>query len=225
MGSLNFPSLDAAIASFENVNPLYNNPGGIQSGPYAAKYGGTPVGSGVASFPTAAAGQAAQDALITSKVNANPNLTLSDLINSWAPGNAPGNTPAGTQSYLDYVANQTGLPATGPVASLGPGGTAPFIPGTNVPYPAPGTPVLSSAPTAGTAGAWLNNLFGITPSSNVTSTTGFTASRIAAGILGFLFIFAGLAALAFTGVGKAADVVLGGHERVKRVARAAAMVS
>lgn len=95
-----------------------NNPGNLIYGPFAENNGAIgPGAKGIAIFPDAATGQAAQDALITKR--ADQGYSLSDLINSYAPPNAPGNTPESTQAYLDYVTGKLGASPSTPVSATG----------------------------------------------------------------------------------------------------------
>jgi len=222
MGSLNFPALDAAIAKAEGfgtpgaIPTLANNPGDLIAGPFATAHGATGAipaqgGQMIATFPDIATGTAATDALVSSKYAGG---TLADLSQGWLAGSDP-TTQA---SWADTVASTLGVPVNTPV-----GATPPFVPppagvtaGT-VGYQDPGNPFAST----------LNKLFGMTgiPGTSTAPGSALTWGRVAAFLLGLLFIFAGLAGLAFAGVGKAADVVLGGHEHVRKVTKAAAVIS
>lgn len=102
MGSLT--TLESAIANFENVNPSYNNPGGIMYGSFAQGYGATMAPSGLAVFPDAATGQQA----FNDAISHYQGDTLSQLIQGWAP---PGAANPNDQNYIDYVSQQTGIPA------------------------------------------------------------------------------------------------------------------
>ncbi len=120
--ALNFPSLDAAIASFEKSNPAYNNPGALAAGPFSTAHGAVGIApNGLAIYPTQELGASAEDALVSQY--AAGGSTLSELINHWAPGTAPGNTPESTAAYLDYVSKQTGI-APGDTLGAGAGPTA-----------------------------------------------------------------------------------------------------
>ena len=123
MGALTFPTLDSVIAKFEGFGtpaaPTItgaNNPGAIQSGPFARSAGSIGSSNGFAVFPDAETGFAAIDQLVARYAEQGANLR--DLINAWSPPNAPGNTPASTQNYLNFAAQQTGASPDTPVSSL-----------------------------------------------------------------------------------------------------------
>jgi hypothetical protein len=124
--SLNFPALDAAQQQAEGYYPgslayTNSNPGNIVYGSFAQQYGATQGTGGFANFGTLANGQQAQDALITQYYQNNPNASISDLANYWAPSNAPGNTPASTSQYANNMASILGVPASTPLSSLSSG--------------------------------------------------------------------------------------------------------
>ena len=220
MGSLNFPALDAAIAKAEGfgtpgaIPTLANNPGDLIAGPFATAHGAVgsiPAAGGqmIAAFPDVATGTAATDALISSKY---AGVTVADLSRGWLSGS----DPTTQTNWANTVASTLGVPVSTPV-----GATPPFV------MPPAGVTASQQGYTApGTVSNILNWLTGSAGNPAATAGTGgMSLGRVAAFILGLLFIFAGLAGLAFAGVGKAADVVLGGNERVRRVTRAAAVLS
>ena len=79
-----------------------NNPGNIEYGPFAIKYGAIGSDGRFAIFPTEEQGRMAQDALLKSKNYAN--LSLSDAIKRYAPSNE--NDP---KSYAKQIMAQTGI--------------------------------------------------------------------------------------------------------------------
>lgn len=175
--TLQFPALDAAIAAFETGgNPnsaaaLANNPGAIQPGTFASQYGAvgaTNVANGqqIANFPTAAQGQAAEDALVG--YYANQGDTVQQLIQNWSVG--PNGTPTQvTQNYVNSVVGSVpGATASTPVSQLAGVGSS------------------SSTSGGGTSGAL---------SSIQAALTGFSWGRVAAflvgavGIIGAIVLF------------------------------------
>lgn len=95
-------TLEEAIAQFENVNPSYNNPGGIEYGPLASDYGATAAPSGLAIFPNVAEGENAFAAALQNHAG----QTLQQLIDSWAP---PGPSNPNDANYVNFVSQQTGI--------------------------------------------------------------------------------------------------------------------
>lgn len=135
-----FPSLDSAIANFENTKPSYNNPGGIMPGTFATSEGASGVApNGIATFPDYTSGQTALDDLV--QQYASQGATPASLINAWAPPTAPGNSPESTSNYINSVASQTGLDPNTP------------IPGQALAYDVP----PQSAPSGG-AGSFISGL-------------------------------------------------------------------
>jgi ribosomal protein S13 len=79
-----------------------NNPGNIEYGPFAIKYGAIGSDGRFAIFPSEEQGRMAQDALLKSKNYAS--LSLSDAIKRYAPSNE--NDP---KSYARQIMAQTGI--------------------------------------------------------------------------------------------------------------------
>ena len=79
-----------------------NNPGNIEYGPFAIKYGAIGSDGRFAIFPTEEQGRMAQDALLKSKNYAN--LSLADAVKRYAPSNE--NDP---KSYARQIMAQTGI--------------------------------------------------------------------------------------------------------------------
>lgn len=111
--------LDIAQAMFgvegtssTNINHRNNNPGNLI---YVGQAGATLGEGGFAKFATWDAGQAAAITQINLDLTrghdarGRPTTTLSQLINSWSPGNASGNTQASTDAYVATVASKTGI--------------------------------------------------------------------------------------------------------------------
>jgi ribosomal protein S13 len=79
-----------------------NNPGNIEYGPFAIKYGAIGSDGRFAIFPSEEQGRMAQDALLKSKNYAN--LSLADAVKRYAPSNE--NDP---KSYARQIMAQTGI--------------------------------------------------------------------------------------------------------------------
>jgi hypothetical protein len=190
MGGLAFPSLDSSIATMEGfgvpgtIATRQNNPGNIIAGPFASGFGGVPGTNGIAAFPDVASGTAAEDTLL--QQFAASGKTLGGALNTWVPPTAPGNSPAATQNYIDSVSGKLGVPADTPLSALGNFGAMTGA-------------AVGAAPTAVGAGlstAAQTFLFGV------------PATRLAAFILGLIFIAAGLWSL------KSTQTIIGGAVRV-----------
>jgi hypothetical protein len=196
---LQFPNIDALIAQFEGFGTegvpatVNNNPGNIIAGPFATSHGSTGVKGSFAVFPDIETGALAQDALV--QHYANQGLSISDLINKWAPGNATGNTPAGTQSYVDFVSGNLGVPATTPIIAAEK--KTPDVPNSGAQSPSwcdalgpfkYGVP-MCAAPLA--VGAITGKPVPGAPSTSPT-VGGLSIGRITAFVLGLIFIAAGL---------------------------------
>lgn len=177
--ALQFPSLDSAIAQFENVDPSHNNPGGLQYNTYTQGLGassGTP--GGLANFPDLATGQSAEDALV--QHYANNGYTLQDMISTWAPGSVPGNNPGNETAS---IASSTGFNPAAPVSSMS-GGSAPAS------QDCSGWNAFSWYCFGGGAAKAASAASGAT--ATPATSTGTTMGRLAAGIVGFLLIASGL---------------------------------
>lgn len=187
MGSLSlaFPSLDAAVSQFENANPAYNNPMGVQAGAYASTYGSVGVApNGLAIFPTSEAGMQAGDGLFGNLFNAGDNLSQAIQTYTGLPTNSPS-----YQNYVSLVSGQTGIdpseipPVQNSSTSGLPGIPAPFNPAnaSSIVAAAPG-----GGPTAYTAGAAaMNSVLGPSGSSAPGGTSG-TISGLLSSISGWL---------------------------------------
>lgn len=90
-----------------------NNPGNIEYGPFAIKYGAIGSDGRFAIFPTQEQGRMAQDALLKSKNYAN--LSLSDAIKRYAPSNE--NDP---RVYANQIMKSTGIDLNSKYADLTP---------------------------------------------------------------------------------------------------------
>jgi hypothetical protein len=90
-----------------------NNPGNIEYGPFAIKYGAIGSDGRFAIFPSEEQGRMAQDALLKSKNYAN--LSLQDAIKRYAPSNE--NDP---KSYANQIMKSTGIDTSKTYASLTP---------------------------------------------------------------------------------------------------------
>jgi hypothetical protein len=102
-------SLASAINTEEGANPSNNNPGNLMDVAYYQQTGQyRPM-----TYPTLAAGQAAEDSLIQSYVN--QGLTLQQFFAKWAPAGQGSNNPT---VYAEYVASATGLPSDQPLNAV-----------------------------------------------------------------------------------------------------------
>jgi hypothetical protein len=90
-----------------------NNPGNIEYGPFAIKYGAIGSDGRFAIFPSEEQGRMAQDALLKSKNYAN--LSLADAVKRYAPSNE--NDP---KSYANQIMKSTGIDTSRTYASLTP---------------------------------------------------------------------------------------------------------
>lgn len=166
--TLQFPSLDAALAKFENANPAYNNPGAIQAGYFASRMGATgTTPNGLATFPSFEAGQTAEDTLIQHYSDAG--LDLNSLVAKWS------GLPEGQNltNYQNSVAADTGASGSTPVSSMA----------------APDCSGLKSL----TWDCFSGNAYKKSaPTSTAASAGGTLIGRLAAGIVGLLLIGAGL---------------------------------
>jgi len=104
--------ISAAIARQENVNPSYNNPGGLIAAPGCTSRPGQ-----IAICPDAATGEAGLERQVG--IDIDRGWTLNQLINSWAPACSDpickGNNPS---AYSSNVSTWTGLPQDVPLSSL-----------------------------------------------------------------------------------------------------------
>jgi D-Tyr-tRNAtyr deacylase len=149
-----------------------NNPGNIEYGPFAIKYGAIGSDGRFAIFPTEEQGRMAQDALLKSKNYAN--LSLSDAIKRYAPSNE--NDP---KSYANQIMKATGIDTSKTYASLSPeeqgkvldamkkieGGRAGTVSGPNSGYQSKtsGLNPSASLPTASSSNAPTTNKESDTP--------------------------------------------------------------
>jgi len=104
--------ISSAIARQENVNPSYNNPGGLIAAPGCTSRPGQ-----IAICPDAATGQAGLERQVG--IDIDRGWTLNQLINSWAPACSDpicqGNNPS---AYSSNVATWTGLPQDVPLSGV-----------------------------------------------------------------------------------------------------------
>lgn len=171
--ALQFPTLDAAIASFEGFGTpgtlatVNNNPGNLIYNGYTQNLGATGSNQGFAVFPDSVTGANAEDNLVG--YYAGQGDTIQQLINSWAPPTAPGNSTASTTNYVNSVSQAVGGSPSTPVSSL-----------------AGAAPSSTTSSVAGFLSALSN------PAGAVANSLGASWSRIAAFVLGLIFIAAGL---------------------------------
>lgn len=116
MSGFNLPAFESGVFSFENVDPLYNNPGGIQANqPIAASSGAINAGdNGLAIFPSFAQGVSAFENSPTVQQTIAGNLSVNDFVNTWAPPSAgnPNNT-----NYVQEITQAMNLPTGAQTAS------------------------------------------------------------------------------------------------------------
>lgn len=98
-------------SSTPNIPTRLNNPGDLR---YIGQAGGTPDPSGFASFPDPQTGFAALMNDVQSKINANPDHTIADFANTYAP-NSDGNDSA---QYAANLANKLGVPPDTKLSAL-----------------------------------------------------------------------------------------------------------
>lgn len=104
---LQFPSLDQAIAGFENANTSYNNPMAIQAGPLANSYGATGVApNGLATFANPSQSYAAGDSILGNLFDQGD--SLAQALETYSGLSAGSQT---LTNYTNYVSNQTGISA------------------------------------------------------------------------------------------------------------------
>lgn len=196
---LSYPSLDNAIATLEGygkpgtIATDQNNPGNLIWDSWTANQPGA-IGSGlkgIAIFSDANSGFAAEDANVGHI--ASSGATLVDLANVWAPASVPGNDPV---AYAASLSKALGVPDSTPVSQ--------------VKGVVSGQVATPSTIPRKIAQAVVDSVFG-----------GVDWQRAVAGILGLVFIIAGLAILALQGAIGGAEIVLGGAENVKKIKRAA----
>jgi hypothetical protein len=124
-------TIAAAITRQENINPAYNNPGGLIAAPGCTSRPGQ-----IAICPDLETGQVAEENLVQKYIDGGS--SLSSMLNAWAPAKCGGTLCIGNNpsAYAQNVSTWTGLDPTIPLNSLtdatgsGAGGTyevsAPF---------------------------------------------------------------------------------------------------
>jgi len=187
MGSLAFPSLDAAIGQAEGfgtpdaIPTLANNPGDLVAGPFATAHGATGSitaagGQQIATFPSVDQGTAAEDALIANNYTGG---SLQDLATGWLKGSSQ----AAQDQYASNLSSILGVPSSTPVSQLA-GSGSPSAAGVAAPITAGG--ILSSLTGAATnmaANATSFVLFGVP----ITRAAAFILGLIV--IAGAIFLF------------------------------------
>ncbi len=196
--SLLYGNLDAAIGQAEGYNTpgsisnLANNPGDIIAGPYATAHGATGV-------ITAAGGTQ----IATFPDPATGIAATDALVASKVNGGVTDLTSL-AQSWLGSNASPTDVSNYANNLASALGGNPSGLPGS--------TASSTTSNVASTvAQAVTNSIFG-----------GISWTRVAAGILGFVFIIGAIFMLAIGGVLGGAESLLEGHKRVTRVAGAVA---
>jgi hypothetical protein len=92
-----------------------NNPGNLIFNDYTKSLGATGKDKdGFAIFPSMEVGQSASLANLQNYGERGIN-TVEGIINRWSPPNGRGNTPAGTRNYINFVAQQLGVPPNQPL--------------------------------------------------------------------------------------------------------------
>lgn len=106
-----------AIQNFENVNPSYNNPGGINEAGDAGQ-----TSNGIAMYSTWQVGYTRLLNLLQGMVNKNPGMTLDQATQVYAFGNATNLSASQQQVLANYqasVAQSLGLDGSTPIAWIG----------------------------------------------------------------------------------------------------------
>lgn len=119
--------ISAAIARQENVNPAYNNPGGLIAAPGCTSRPGQ-----IAICPDAATGQADLERQV--QIYVDRGATLSSMLNAWAPASCGGSLCTGNNPsvYTQNVSSWTGIDPNVPLSSLAADG------GITIPVAGPG---------------------------------------------------------------------------------------
>jgi hypothetical protein len=103
-------TIAGVIQKTENTPASINNPGALN---YAGQPGATGQPGQIATFDTYADGYQAM--LRQIQLDANNGMTISDMMNSWAPASVAGNNPT---LYAQYVASPLGVGVNTPVAAI-----------------------------------------------------------------------------------------------------------
>lgn len=159
LGDALVDTMAAAIVKMEGVNPNFapnNNPGNLV---YAGQVGAVPGAGGFAAFPTYAAGYSALQSQVQGQINKGQDLT--DFFNQYAPPNTKNaaggvQTSAATQSYIDFVSQQTGIDPSVPLNSI----QADYLGAGSTPSPSPST-FDSSTPDDSSPDSDSSTIFGI----------------------------------------------------------------
>lgn len=121
--SLQYPTLDAAIAQAEGFNTPgtiaanQHNPGNLVYNDYTKSLGATGAGSkGIAIFPDDQTGLSAEDSLVSTY--AAKGLTIDQLSENWAPATAPGNDANTPSTWASNVASYLGVSGSTPTQAL-----------------------------------------------------------------------------------------------------------
>lgn len=186
--ALAYGNIDAAIAQAEGYNTpgtipaLAYNPGDIIAGAFATAHGATGSitaagGQQIATFPDEATGYAATDALVAQKFSSGAATDIPSLAQSWLGSSA---SPTDVANWANTVASVSGS-TTGP-----------------------STPAASSS-TSGFAALdnlamKLDQFFGVQYPGEPTAGSGqagnaFSFGRVAAFVVGLLFILGGILSL------------------------------
>lgn len=89
-----------------------NNPGAINYGPFAQKYGATGTDGRLAIFPDVETGRSAMSALLDTYATKHGLNTVSGIISRWAPRNVDNNS---TDAYIKTVASKLGVDPNAPL--------------------------------------------------------------------------------------------------------------
>jgi hypothetical protein len=105
-----------AIQNFENVNPAYNNPGGVNEQGDAGR-----TANGIAMYSTWQIGYNRLLQILTNMVNKNPGMTLDAATQQYAFGNASLNASQYQvlANYQASVSQELGLDGSTPIAWIG----------------------------------------------------------------------------------------------------------
>lgn len=106
-----------AITNFENVNPTYNNPGGINEKGDAGQ-----TSNGIAIYSSPTVGQNRLLTLLQNMVNKNPSMTLDQATQQYAFGSNANLNASQQQVLANYqasVSQDLGLDGSTPIAWIG----------------------------------------------------------------------------------------------------------
>lgn len=92
-----------------------NNPGSLNYGDFARRYGAIGTDGRLAVFPTPQVGRQAQEALLFNPEGSYAGMDITRAINRYAPS-----FENDTQEYINYLVRETGIPANTPLSAMNP---------------------------------------------------------------------------------------------------------